>query len=294
MTTEEKIIEQAKNYIRLVITDKCNLNCYYCHGEKMERTGNYEFSVDEILDMLKIAANEGVNKLKVTGGEPLCYPDIFYLLTEANKFIDEVGITSNGTFIEKYKNQISNLPRDIRFNITLNTLDKLEYIKITGKDELDKTVEGINILNNLGFPLKVNMIVRKKNLNQIPLMISLVKNKNIVLKLMDLVDSKSKEFVSKKDIFIYLTNHYILKDKYSDMYCRMNINGTTIQLPQRVYGKNCLNCSIYPCSEGFLSIRLSNQGVLKHCFKSKSIYKVNASNVGRKLNIIRNQINSFS
>ena len=201
---EEKIIAQAKKYIRLVITNQCNLKCYYCHGEMMERTRDRELSLDEILESLRVAAREGVNKLKVTGGEPLCYPGIFELLHETSTFIEEVGLTTNGTLIQNFREQITTLPRNIHFNITLNTLDRDEYIAITGTDAINETIAGINLIHKLGFPLKVNMIVRKGTLAEIPAMIEFVRNKNIVLKLMDLVNSKSNEFVSKRDIFTFL------------------------------------------------------------------------------------------
>jgi len=266
MTREEQILAQAQKYIRLVITDRCNLNCYYCHGEMMERTQAPVMRLEQILQKLKIAAANGVNKLKVTGGEPFCYPHIFELLHETEKFSEEVGLTSNGTLITGLRKQIENLPRNIRFNITLNTLDPAEYIYITGSDALQDAIDGINLLHELGFPLKVNMIVRKPNLRQIPAMIEFVKGKNIILKLMDLVDSKSEEFVSKPEIFEYLREHYQLEDTYSDIFCRLNINSAIVQLPERFYTHECNDCSMYPCSEGFLSVRMSEQGLWKRCF----------------------------
>jgi GTP 3',8-cyclase len=153
------------NYLRISVTDRCNLRCIYCmppegvpwipHGELL--------SYEEISTIVKVAAGMGINKIRLTGGEPLVregLPRLVEMLYELGG-IDEVSLTTNGTLLDRHALELKQAGLK-RINISLDTLKPGRFREITRLGELNDTLSGIEASKEIGFdPIKINMVVMK-------------------------------------------------------------------------------------------------------------------------------------
>ncbi|MFO7815394.1 MAG: GTP 3',8-cyclase MoaA [Halanaerobiales bacterium] len=178
------------NYLRISITDRCNLRCFYCMPEEgLDLKDHSEImSYEDIYDVTKIASQVGIKKVRITGGEPLARLNSEELIEMINSIdsIKEVTMTTNGVlFAEKaklFKEKGLN-----RVNISLDTLDKTQYKEITGKDRLNKVIESIDKAKELGLnPVKVNtVLIKGYNDNQLEKFIKFMDEKDIVLRFIE-------------------------------------------------------------------------------------------------------------
>jgi len=161
------------NYLRISVTDRCDLRCVYCMKEKMEFLPKKEIlSFEEIERLCDNFINLGVNKIRLTGGEPLIRKDLLKLIKNLNgkkKFtnLKEVTLTTNGTLLKNYAKNLKESGIN-RINVSLDTLDENKYKKITRFGNIQNVLEGINeaLINNI--KIKINTVVFK-NFNEIEL-----------------------------------------------------------------------------------------------------------------------------
>jgi cyclic pyranopterin phosphate synthase len=153
------------NYLRISVTDRCNLRCIYCMPpEGISWIPHTEIlSYEEIVAIVQIAAGLGINKIRLTGGEPLVraeLPELIRMLSEI-KGIDEVSMTTNGTLLKAYAKELKQAGLK-RVNISLDTLraDRFRYITRCG--ELKDVLDGIEAAMDADLrPVKVNMVVMR-------------------------------------------------------------------------------------------------------------------------------------
>jgi cyclic pyranopterin phosphate synthase len=165
--------ERVIDYLRISITDRCNLRCVYC----MPRSGVKLFEHKEILTyeeitrVANIAASLGVRKIRVTGGEPLIRKNISYLIAslKAIKGIEDISLTTNGILLEKYAGKLADAGLN-RINISLDTLKPERYREITRGGDISLVLKGIDAAEEAGLlPIKINMVpIRNLNDDEIP------------------------------------------------------------------------------------------------------------------------------
>jgi cyclic pyranopterin phosphate synthase len=152
------------NYMRVSVTDRCDLRCIYCastsfHNQTHEDTLRYE----EIARVVQAAATIGVSKIRLTGGEPLVrlHLDRLVSMLVSIPGIEEVSMTTNGTLLTKYAAELKAAGLK-RVNISLDSLKPDKFAYITGGDKLNDVLQGIKIANDVGLvPVKINMVVLK-------------------------------------------------------------------------------------------------------------------------------------
>jgi GTP 3',8-cyclase len=150
------------NYLRISITDRCNLKCQYCSPRHLIPKLSHEdiLSYEEILRLVRIAVQLGISKVRITGGEPLIRKGVHEFIQELHKVdgICDVSLTTNGVLLK------DNLDALIaaglhRINISLDTLDPETFMKITGVDAFDQVWEGIQKAYQAGLsPIKINTV----------------------------------------------------------------------------------------------------------------------------------------
>jgi len=153
------------NYLRISVTDRCNLRCIYCMpSEGVPQMSHSEvLSYEEIRTIVKAAAQLGVNKVRLTGGEPLVraeLPNLVRMLSQIEG-IEELSLTTNGTILKKHALELKRAGLS-RVNVSLDTLkaDKFRYITRLG--ELATVLEGIDVAKDTGFdPIKINIVVMR-------------------------------------------------------------------------------------------------------------------------------------
>jgi len=152
------------NYLRLSITDRCDFRCVYCMNEDMTFLPRDEvLSLEESLRLVKIFTSLGVTKLRVTGGEPLVRKNIGWLFKELSQIeaLKEVVLTTNGSQLVQHAPMLKNAHVN-RINISLDSLDPVNFKKITRTGDLNKVLLGIDEAIQQGFSnLKLNTVLMK-------------------------------------------------------------------------------------------------------------------------------------
>jgi cyclic pyranopterin phosphate synthase len=145
--------------LRISVTDRCNLNCFYCHKEGFLSKGCDELSADEISRIAYAFKKLGVKKVKITGGEPLVRRDIVDVIAALPAF-DEISMTTNGILLEDYATELKEGGLD-RINISIDSLKAGNYQRLSG-GRLDRVLSGLEAAIEADLtPVKVNMVVMK-------------------------------------------------------------------------------------------------------------------------------------
>jgi cyclic pyranopterin phosphate synthase len=151
------------NYIRVSITDKCNLRCIYCKPSRnfhqIERS--QILSYEEILRLIQIAVTCGITKVRLTGGEPLVRRDVINLVRSISRLdgVKDISLTTNGILLNQMAQGLYEAGLH-RINVSLDSLNGEKYRNISGLDRLAQVLQGIEKAKAVGFsPIKINMVV---------------------------------------------------------------------------------------------------------------------------------------
>lgn len=254
--------------LRITLTNRCNVNCLYCHHDGMVKS-HEEMTADEIYKICKVAKNIGVRKIRLSGGEPLLKKDIVDTVKKISSLdFKDISMTTNGILLEKYAEDLKNAGLD-RVNVSLDTLDKETYEIITRKDYLEDAKKGIIKAVEVGFyPVKINMVIMKDiNQNEIDDMFEFCKKHDIVLQLIELIESEncdedkfsSKYHYNLDDIENELANIAVdvRERKFMQGRKKYYIDGGEIEVVKPVdNAKFCANCS---------RLRITPDGKIKPC-----------------------------
>jgi len=174
--------------LRISVTSKCNLRCFYCHSEGVKNKDNRLMSIDEITTLARLAVSYGVKTIKLTGGEPLCREDITDIVKALFSIegLAEISMVTNGYYLDKYAQRLKDAGLK-RVNVSLPTLDPEKFKKITG-GELQPVVAGIKSAVAVGLnPVKINMVLLKGiNDDEVDSMINFSAKAGVILQLIEL------------------------------------------------------------------------------------------------------------
>jgi len=150
------------NYLRVSVTDRCNLQCLYCRTEPVFQKLKHDdiLRYEEILRIIKVSLHLGITKVRITGGEPLVRRDIFPFLSKLSSMdgIQDLSFTSNGTLLARNIPQIVNAGIR-RINVSLDTLNPDKYITITGVDKWHQVWDGLIAAHHANiYPIKLNVV----------------------------------------------------------------------------------------------------------------------------------------
>jgi len=180
---------RALNYMRLAVTDRCNLRCFYCMPEEgIKYLPQKELlTFDEILRIVSITARLGISKIRLTGGEPFVRTDLMDLIRQIVKVdgVRELHITTNGILTAPHIRELKDLGIK-SINLSLDTLDAGRFKTITRRDEFHKTWSTLQQLIESGIPVKINAVVMEnKNIDDIWPMIELTKDQNVSVRFIE-------------------------------------------------------------------------------------------------------------
>ncbi len=177
------------NYVRLAVTDRCNLRCFYCMPEDGIHylPKNELLTFEEIERLISILASLGISKVRLTGGEPFVRSDLMNLIQTIVEIpgIQHVHITTNGVLTAPHIPALKKLGI-ASVNLSLDTLDKERFKSITRRDEFDKVVETYSLLLEHEIPVKINAVVMDgKNIDDIVPLIELTKRNPISVRFIE-------------------------------------------------------------------------------------------------------------
>lgn len=179
------------DYLRISVTDKCNLRCRYCMPPEGVTSLRHEdiLSFEEITRVCKIMARLGIKKVRITGGEPLVRKDICRLIEGLHAIpgIEEIAMTTNATLLAPLAGELKRAGLD-RVNISLDALDPLVFAAITGRDALGEVKEGLSAALSVGFGVKINCVpCRELNEGELRRVAAIAQNQPVDVRFIELM-----------------------------------------------------------------------------------------------------------
>lgn len=257
------------DYMRISITDKCNLRCQYCMPEGVDIVPmSHLLTFEEIVEICTAAATLGIRKIKITGGEPLVRrdaPKLFGMLREIPG-IESVTLTTNGVLLKKYLPMlIENGLKSV--NISLDTMDRILYQQITGYDVFLQVMDSIQAAMEAGLQVKINtVLLRGINENSWKQMVEFARTHPVDIRFIEIMPIGAGQAFSgvSNEVLIGL-----LQEIYPDIKKDFSVHGngpaTYYSIPgfiggigfiSAMHGKFCEQCN---------RIRMSAQGEIKPC-----------------------------
>jgi cyclic pyranopterin phosphate synthase len=156
--------ERNINYLRISVTDRCNLRCSYCMPEEGIQLLRHSdiLTFDEITSFTRVAVENGVNKVRITGGEPLVRRGITALVRMISDIggITDLSMTTNGILLKEFANELKAAGLH-RVNISLDTIDPVKFAAITREGNVNDVFEGIDAAQKAGLlPVKINCVIK--------------------------------------------------------------------------------------------------------------------------------------
>lgn len=205
------------NYLRLSVTDRCNLRCYYCMPEEGMQFASRKdlLSFEELYLLSSVFCSMGVSKIRITGGEPFVRNGVMSFLENISTLdgLDEITITTNATLTGKYIQQLKAIGLR-KINVSLDALNREQFYKITRRDSFDAVYNTIFTLLNEGFDIKLNCVLSAaKNVNDIIPFIELTKAHPLAVRFLEEMPFNGSAAFDAvnwnyKDIYNHISQHY--------------------------------------------------------------------------------------
>jgi cyclic pyranopterin phosphate synthase len=279
------------DYLRIAVTDRCNLRCTYCMPEEGIKYAPKEelLSFEELLRLANIFAELGVKKVRITGGEPLIRKDIMSFIKQLSKIkgIEKINLTTNGTVTGKYLNELWDY--GVRtINLSLDTLDKDRFYSISRRNDYDKVIACLHQMLEKGVKVKINCVVMAEvNVDDIIPFVEMTKEYPISVRFIEEMPFNGEG----KEVGHLIWDYKMILEKIKNEYPSIikledppNSTAYHYQVPGHqgefgiiaAYSRTfCGSCN---------RIRLTPQGIIKTClydegiFNIKSILRAGATN----------------
>lgn len=264
---------RVHDYLRISLTDNCNLRCFYCMPEE-----EYSFTpasrlmqVDEIRALAEIFVKEGVRKIRLTGGEPLVRKDAAEIISKLSELPVDLAITTNGTRLHEFTS-ILKRANISSLNISLDTLQEDRFRLITRRDHFKTVMNNIRMMIDNGFHVKVNVVVMKGlNDAEINDFVEWTRNEPIHIRFIEFMPFEGNRWTSNK-LFTLQEILDVIAEKY--LFIRLNNELHDTAKKFSVPGHAGTFAVISTMSENFCGncnrMRLTADGKLKNCLFSRS------------------------
>jgi cyclic pyranopterin phosphate synthase len=273
------------SYLRVSVTDRCNERCTYCMPQELQEWLPREeiLTFEETLRLIRIAAELGVTKLRITGGEPLTRRAILDLIRELPKIrgIRDIGLSTNGTLLAREVVSGLTMAAALRaagvrsVNISLDTLDRNAYSQITGRDLHAQVVDGIDAAIAAGFDqIKLNaVLMRGRNEDQLVPLVEFAAARNLILRFIEMMPVSTTDVLNEKNFLPVMEAKRAIKSRYGDLIpeptFRTNGPATYYQIPGRTQRVGFIGAmtKLHFC-ESCNKLRLTCDGKLRPCLGS--------------------------
>ena len=273
------------SYLRVSITDRCNERCTYCMPRELQEWLPREeiLTFEETLRLIRVAAELGVSKVRITGGEPLTRRGVLNLVRGLPKIrgIHDIGLSTNGTLLARDVEPGMTMARSLRdagvrsVNISLDTLDRQVYSDITGRDLYAQVLEGIDAAIAAGFDqIKLNtVLMRGRNEDQLIPLIEFAAGRNLLLRFIEMMPVSTSEVLDEKNFISILEAKRVIELHHGNLIAepafRTNGPATYYQIPGRRQRIGFIGAmtNLHFC-ESCNKLRLTCDGKLRPCLGS--------------------------
>jgi len=269
------------NYLRIAVTDKCNLRCFYCMpSEGINFVKHKELlSYEEIIRFSSISASLGVNKIRITGGEPFLRKDIMTLFRGLSEIdgIDTIAVTTNGTASKQYLNELLELGVN-HFNLSLDSLNQARFLEITRRDMLSDVLEFYQQLLSAKATVRINCVVMDgRNIEDLVPLVSLAEKDKVSVRFIEEMPFNGTENYTPSitwnatKILGHIEEYFGEVEKVEDIY------GATANV-YKIQGFKGTFGIIPAFSRSFCGscnrIRLTPTGTIKTCLYDDGVFNV--------------------
>ncbi|SFR81331.1 GTP 3',8-cyclase MoaA [Maribacter stanieri] len=213
---------RAINYLRLAVTDRCNLRCNYCMPEEGINFAKNDklFTIDELVRLSEIVVAQGIDKIRITGGEPFVRKDLMVLLRSLSKLegLNDISVTTNATLIGPHINELKELGIK-NINVSMDAINRETFERITRRNEYDVVYNNIIRLITEGFNVRINFIALEgQNTEDIIPMLELTKHYDVSVRFLEEMpfNGGSKKFQTIKWDFKTILEH--IRNTHSEYY----------------------------------------------------------------------------
>ncbi len=265
---------RSHNYLRISLIEKCNLRCTYCMPEEGVQLSpkNQLMSTQEVIDIATIFVKNGVNKIRLTGGEPLLRKDFSEILKGLSKLNVQLTLTTNAILVDRFITDFKTYGiKDV--NVSLDTLVAEKFRQISKRDQFKKAYDNINLLIAHGFNVKVNVVLIKDfNEDEIIDFIELTKDSPINIRFIEFMPFDGNRWdrsklVTQAEIETRINGHYGMENSLS-LTNEQNFTARNFKINsyQGTYG--IISSVSNPFCDSCNRIRLTANGKLKNCLFS--------------------------
>jgi GTP 3',8-cyclase len=273
------------SYLRVSITDRCNERCTYCMPNELQEWLPREeiLTFEENLRLIRVAAELGVTKVRITGGEPLTRRGVLDLMRELPKIprIRDIGLSTNGTLLARKVDSGAAMAQALRsagvrsVNISLDTLDRHVYSEITGRDLHGQVLDGIGAAITAGFDqIKLNtVLMRGRNEDQLIPLIEFAAARNLILRFIEMMPVSTREVLNDENFISIFEAKRGIESRYGSLIpeteFRTNGPATYYQIPGRQQRIGFIGAmtNLHFC-ESCNKLRLTCDGKLRPCLGS--------------------------
>ncbi len=264
--------DRVHNYLRISLTDNCNLRCFYCMPEE-----DYEFTPhsrlmqpEEIESLAKLFVENGVNKIRLTGGEPLVRKDAADIILRLAKLPVKLTLTTNATRLHDFVDVLEEA-KVSSLNISLDTLDPDKFNIITRRDSFKKVMDNINLMIARNFHVKVNVVVMKgMNDHEINDFVAWTKEVPVHVRFIEFMPFEGNRWTSNQ-VFTWKEMLVEISKKYSPVALQGDIHDTAKKYS--IDGHKGTFAIISTMSSPFCAgcnrMRLTADGKMKNCLFSQ-------------------------
>jgi cyclic pyranopterin phosphate synthase len=220
MSTLVDSFDRQIDYLRLAVTDRCNLRCQYCmpaHGiDIVPRKELLTFK--EMYRVIRVLTELGVNKIRLTGGEPFVRKDFvgFLEMLSFNDLLEDINITTNGALISNHIDRLEKLKKVKNINLSIDSLKAATFNEITRRNVFDEVFKTLETLEKSSLNLKLNVVVQSGiNTNEILDFVALTKHKNIAVRFIEEMPFNGKGQREMKENWSYTKILNEIKSRFS-------------------------------------------------------------------------------
>ena len=273
------------SYLRVSITDRCNERCNYCMPQELQEWLPREeiLTFEETLRLVGIAAELGVSKVRITGGEPLTRRDVIDFIRRIPEIpgITSIGLSTNGTLLAREIAPGKTMASALRaagvesVNISLDTLDQAVYSQITGRDFHEQVLRGIDAAISAGFEqIKLNtVLMRGRNEDQLIPLVEFAAERDLILRFIEMMPVSTTEVLDDKNFMPVNEAKKMIESRYGRLIpeteFRTNGPATYYQVPERRQRIGFIGAmtNLHFC-ESCNKLRLTCDGKLRPCLGS--------------------------
>ncbi|MCB9365476.1 MAG: GTP 3',8-cyclase MoaA [Flavobacteriales bacterium] len=262
------------NYLRISLTERCNLRCTYCMPAEGIELSDKEslMSHEEVIAIAKTFVDLGVKKVRLTGGEPLIKKNIEKIVRELAALSINLGITTNGILLDNYFDLFKETGvKDI--NISLDTLSRESFNNITRRDYFERVMNNINLYEANGFNVKINnVIIKGLNDHEMLDFIELTKEKNIAIRFIEFMPFDGNNWDNKKVVSLKqitdAAEHKYSKENIIKLPSKKNGTAKNFQIKGYKGSFGVISTVSNPFCDSCNRIRLTANGRIKNCLFS--------------------------